>query len=71
MFAAEPISGNRIEMHHLKHVKKGKISGFAKVMRDLNRKTIPVCRFCHQKIHKGTYDGKLLKDLFDIELILS
>jgi predicted HNH restriction endonuclease len=46
-----------IEMHHVKHIRKGEIKGFTKIMQTLNRKQIPVCRDCHMKIHKGTYDG--------------
>jgi hypothetical protein len=37
-------------------------------MKNLNRKTIPVCRSCHKKIHKGTYDRHTLKNIYDIEL---
>lgn len=43
-----------VEMHHVKHIRKGKIKGFTKIMSQLNRKQIPVCRECHMKIHKGT-----------------
>jgi len=46
-----------VEMHHVKHIKKGEIKGFTKLMQVLNRKQIPVCRDCHMKIHKGIYDG--------------
>lgn len=60
-----------IEQHHLNHVRKGKVQGFTKIMRDLNRKTIPVCKECHKKIHAGQYGGKTLKDIYDTELILS
>jgi len=59
-----------IEIHHTKHVKKGKSEGFKQIMKILNRKSIPVCRECHLNIHKGIYDGKTLNDLFDMELIL-
>ncbi|MEM6320532.1 MAG: reverse transcriptase domain-containing protein [Bacteroidota bacterium] len=53
----------KIEMHHVKHIRKlGKeVKGFTRFMRELNRKQIPVCKECHQKIHKGTYDGLPLK----------
>jgi len=57
-----------IEMHHINQIRKGKVSGFSQLMKNLNRKTIPTCRSCHQKIHKGTYNGHKLKDLFDIEI---
>ena len=67
----ESNSGTKIEQHHLKHVRKGRTSGFAKIMRDLNRKTIPVCQDCHRKIHLGQYDGVTLKEIYDSELILS
>lgn len=67
----ESNSETRIEQHHLKHVRKGRVSGFAKIMRDLNRKTIPVCQNCHRKIHLGQYDGVTLKEIYDSELILS
>ena len=67
---AEPTPGNEIEMHHLKHIRNGKITGFGQVMKNLNRKTIPVCEKCHNKIHKGTYDGLKLKDIFDADLIM-
>lgn len=67
----EPNSETKIEQHHLKHVRKGRISGFAKIMRDLNRKTIPVCQNCHRKIHSGQYDGVTLKEIYDSELIVS
>jgi len=57
-----------IEMHHINHIRKGKVSGFRQLMKNLNRKTIPTCKPCHQKIHKGSYDGYKLRDLFDIEI---
>jgi group II intron reverse transcriptase/maturase len=65
----KPEQGNEIEMHHIKHIRKGKIIGFGQVMKNLNRKTIPVCQECHAKIHKGEYDGYKLKDIFDTDLI--
>jgi len=48
-----------IEMHHVKHIRKigEKVKGFTLVMARLNRKQIPVCRECHNKIHSGKYDG--------------
>jgi hypothetical protein len=42
---------NPTQSHHLKHVRKGNISGFSQILKSLNRKTIPVCRLCHNKIH--------------------
>jgi hypothetical protein len=55
-----------VDMHHVRHIRKmgaKKPKGFLRVMRALNRKQIPVCEQCHQKIHKGEYDGIRLQDL--------
>jgi Type II intron maturase len=56
-----------IAMHHVRHVRKGLTSrnskGFTRVMAVLNRKQVPVCASCHNKIHRGEYDGLSLKDL--------
>jgi group II intron reverse transcriptase/maturase len=56
-----------IAMHHVRHVRKGLTSrnskGFTRVMAILNRKQVPVCASCHNKIHRGEYDGLSLKDL--------
>lgn len=60
---------NPIQIHHIKHIKKGHISGFNEIMKALNRKTIPCCKTCHIKIHRGKYDGIALKNLVDIDLI--
>ena len=40
-----------------------KVKGFTELMAKMNRKQIPVCVKCHQKIHKGEYDGENLKKL--------
>jgi hypothetical protein len=52
-----------IQMHHIKHVNKTKAKGFTKLMSMLNRKQIPVCIYCHNKIHAGAYDGLPLNTL--------
>src|SRR5262249_47934610 len=55
-----------VEMHHVRHIRKmdgKKPKGFRAVMRALNRKQIPACNACHQKIHNGEYDGVRLGDL--------
>ena len=56
---------DNIQMHHLKHIRKMNetLAGFSKIMAQINRKQIPVCIKCHQKIHVGKYDGLALKDL--------
>jgi group II intron reverse transcriptase/maturase len=63
-------SDSNIEMHHinsLKSIKKRK-PDFNLILKQLNRKQIPVCKSCHICITNGTYDGKSLKDLFSQSL---
>lgn len=60
---------NPIQMHHIRHLKDSKITGFAKIMKSLNRKRIPCCKRCHYNIHKGNYNGMKLTDLYDINII--
>lgn len=59
------LSGDPVEMHHVKHIRKmgKKVSGFTKLMAQINRKQVPLCASCHKKVHRGTYDGLALKDL--------
>jgi group II intron reverse transcriptase/maturase len=57
-----------VEMHHLRHVRKGKSRGFAKIMSNINRKQIPVCKLCHAKIHAGEYDGMNLGDFTEPDI---
>jgi hypothetical protein len=54
-----------IQMHHVKHIRKGKTEGFTQIMKQLNRKQIPVCTSCHTKIHSGKYDGIALNKLIN------
>jgi len=61
--------GNRIESHHVNAIRKGKEIGFTKnVMRQLGKKQIIICQKCHQRIHRGQYDGITLEDFYDPEL---
>lgn len=56
----------QVEMHHVRHIRKTggkKPVGFNTILQALNRKQIPVCTECHQKIHRGQYDGMRLSDL--------
>jgi group II intron reverse transcriptase/maturase len=56
----------QVEMHHLRHIRKTggkKLTGFNEILQALNRKQVPVCKTCHQKIHRGDYDSMRLKDL--------
>jgi retron-type reverse transcriptase len=63
-------STEKIEYHHVKHIKKGKVEGFLQILNQLNRKQIPCCQQCHRNIHKGKYDGIALQDIYDEELII-
>ena len=63
-------SGDNVEMHHVKHIRKGKAKGFTQVLQAINRKQIPACRDCHNKIHQGKYDGFSLKDLANPKVAL-
>jgi group II intron reverse transcriptase/maturase len=57
----------QIVMHHVRHIRKlsdkRQATGFNRVLRRLNRKQIPVCKTCHEKIHRGTYDSLKLSDM--------
>lgn len=59
-------STEQVEMHHVRHIRKidgKKPDGVNAILRLMNRKQIPVCNRCHQKIHRGEYDGIRLGDL--------
>lgn len=55
----------RIEMHHVKHVRKQghRYGGFHQQMALLNRKQVPLCQICHKRVHQGLYDGPSLLEL--------
>ena len=67
-----PICGStkKLEYHHVRHIKKGKVTGFLQVLKQLNRKQILCCKECHKNIHSGKYDNIALRDLYDIETII-
>ena len=59
-------SVQQVEMHHVRHIRKTgakKPVGINAILQLMNRKQIPVCTRCHQKIHRGEYDGMRLSDL--------
>ena len=51
----------KVEMHHVKHIRKGEVKGFTQIMKQLNRKQIP--HSCHTNIHSGKYDGTALNKI--------
>ncbi len=65
-------STEKLQYHHVKHIKVGKVTGFLQVMKQLNRKQIPVCLLCHwfYRIHRRDYDNIALTDLYHEELII-
>ena len=56
-------SNENIEMHHIKALRGKKTDNFMNVLRAMNRKQIPVCSICHDKIHAGLYSGIRLNKL--------
>lgn len=65
---------HNIEMHHIKSLKNiknlpSKSKGsFNTILKQLNRKQVPVCKSCHVEITSGRYSGTSLKDLFSDSL---
>lgn len=57
-------------MHHINSLKgiKDKTRNFNLILKQLNRKQIPICHTCHVNITHGRYDGKAVKDLFSESL---
>jgi group II intron reverse transcriptase/maturase len=60
---------DNIEMHHmnsLKNIKQSKKEKqpFSVILKQLNRKQIPVCRECHRAITNGEYHGMKLSELY-------
>jgi group II intron reverse transcriptase/maturase len=52
-----------IQMHHIRHLRHNKAKGISKIMASLNRKQIPLCKPCHNTVHRGKYDGTRLDKL--------
>lgn len=53
----------KVEMHHVKHLKtlNVKLNPFDKLMACINRKQVPLCNPCHQRVHRGEYHGISLR----------
>lgn len=58
-------SEDKIEMHHLKHIRtiNVKLNSFDKMLAKINRKQVPLCMRCHDKVHNAQYQGLSLKHL--------
>lgn len=64
-------SKDNIQMHHAKKIhgySKVAKDGFTAIMAKLNRKQVPVCKFHHDLIHAGKYDGISISDLHDARI---
>lgn len=51
------------EWHHIKHRKKIGGAGVKRKIVLVSAKQIPVCKFHHNQIHNGSYDGESLKKI--------
>nr|AZP40177.1 hypothetical protein [Ulva compressa] len=59
-------SDQNVEMHHIRHLRKdapGPKNRLKRLLLQIRRKQIPVCRQCHKVIHDGKYDGRKLGSL--------
>lgn len=65
-----------VEMHHIKHVRKRAYSlipreaTWQQVLALRNRKQLPVCKSCHDRIHAGSYSGQSLIELTPIKKLI-
>jgi hypothetical protein len=60
----------KCHVHHIRALRdvKGSKAGWQQLMSAMRRKTLVVCPPCHQKIHRGQYDGvKLSKSTYSGE----
>jgi group II intron reverse transcriptase/maturase len=60
-------SSGPIQMHHVRHIRKRgqAVTGFTLFLVAINRKQLPVCKTCHQDIHRGKYDGESLNAILE------
>jgi hypothetical protein len=60
-------TAGQVVMHHVRHIRKlshkREPAGFNRILRAINRKQIPVCKVCHEKIQRGEYDHLKLSTL--------
>jgi hypothetical protein len=60
-------TNSNIEWHHVNSIRKGKVTGFTQVMKQLNRKQIPLCHEHHVLVQQGLYDGIKISELLHID----
>jgi hypothetical protein len=59
------------EMHHIRAIRKGKVVGFSQVMKQLNRRPVPLCREHHLAAETGQFNNIKASDLYFIEEFLA
>lgn len=62
---------DKVEWHHVNHIRKGKVTGFQQVMNQLNRKQVPLCKKHHLEVEKGLYHDIKISDLVETSYWLS
>ena len=60
-----------IEWHHVRAIRKGKVTGFTQVMNQLNRKQMPLCRKHHLEVEQGKYNDIKLTELMRVDYWLA
>ena len=58
-------SKQQVEVHHIRAMKdvQDYAEGWQQLMSAMRRKTLIVCKDCHERIHRGQYDGVKLTKL--------
>jgi group II intron reverse transcriptase/maturase len=64
-------STEKVEMHHIHQIRKGKVEGFAQVMKQINRKQIPLCRPHHLAVEAGKLNDIKATDLYFLDQFLA
>jgi len=66
-----------VHMHHIKHIRKRAYNlipepdSYQKIMALRNRKQIPLCENCHQRlVHTGQYDGTPLRRIAPVTRLM-
>ena len=56
-----------VQWHHVKQIRKEKVSGFTQVMKQLNRKQVPLCPYHHHLVEQGKYNDIKISDLVHVD----
>lgn len=60
-----------VELHHVHKIRKEKVTGFAQVLKQINRKTIPLCKEHHLAAEQGKLDNIKVADLYFLDEFLA